>query len=280
MYLVCSGPAENTLCQYLPNKRHGGVFVVGNSQPKRAKITFLEKKLLMSILFTNFALFLTTKVQSIIMKRFFGILLMLICTTISALSVNVSVHFNNGLVLDGILVSRTDSTIVVTPLDANPPKDIVIKTERVQYFDVRGVGRFYSENGKFVPSKKAQTKLEKKQVKQNEIMERNRILAANPNEVIGKAFQSTGTICMSVGIPSLITGAVLLGVGSIKVEGTNEEDLNKSVTYGRCAAAGYVLLPMGASLTIVGIPFYAHGKRIAELKFNYTGNGAGIAMNF
>lgn len=214
------------------------------------------------------------------MKKFFGFLLMLICTTISALAVNVTVHFNSGLVLDGILVSQTDSTIVVTPLDANPPKDIVIKTERVKYFDVRGIGRFYSLNGRFVPSDKAQVKLEKKQAKQNEKIERNRILAANPNEVIGKALQSTGTICMSVGIPSLVTGAVLLGVGGIKVDGTSEEDLNKAVSYSRCAAAGYVLLPMGASLTIVGIPLYARGKRIAELKFNYTGNGAGIAMNF
>ena len=182
--------------------------------------------------------------------------------------------------LDGTLVSQTDTTIVVTPEDANPPQDIVIKTERVKYFDVRGVGRFFSEDGKFIPSEKAQAKLEKNQAKQQKIVEQKRIMAANPNEVIGKAFQSTGTICMSIGIPSLVTGAILLGVGNTKVEGTSEEDIKKTASYAKCAAAGYVLLPMGASLTIVGVPLFVHGKRIGELNFNYTGNGAGISMNF
>ena len=58
------------------------------------------------------------------MKKYFVILLLLLCTAISALAVNVSVHFNNGLVLDGTLVSQTDTTIVVTPVDANPPQDL------------------------------------------------------------------------------------------------------------------------------------------------------------
>ena len=214
------------------------------------------------------------------MKKYFVILLLLLCTAISALAVNVSVHFNNGLVLDGTLVSQTDTTIVVTPEDANPPQDIVIKTERVKYFHVRGVRRFFSEDGKFIPSEKAQAKLEKNQAKQQKIVEQKRIMAANPNEVIGKAFQSTGTVCMSIGIPSLVTGAILLGVGNTKVEGTSEEDIKKIESYSKCAAAGYVLLPMGASLTIVGVPLFVHGKRIAELNFNYTGNGAGISMNF
>ncbi len=214
------------------------------------------------------------------MKKYFVILLLLLCTAISALAVNVSVHFNNGLVLDGTLVSQTDTTIVVTPEDANPPQDIVIKTERVKYFDVRGVGRFFSEDGKFIPSEKAQAKLEKNQAKQQKIVEQKRIMAANPNEVIGKAFQSTGTICMSIGIPSLISGSILLVVGNTKVEGTSEEDNKKTASYAKCAAAGYVLLPMGASLTIVGVPLFVHGKRIGELNFNYTGNGAGISMNF
>ena len=214
------------------------------------------------------------------MKKYFVILLLLLCTAISALAVNVSVHFNNGLVLDGTLVSQTDTTIIVTPVDANPPQDIVIKTERVKYFDVHGVGRFFSEDGKFIPSEKAQAKLEKNRAKQQKIVEKKRIMAANPNEVIGRAFQSTGAICMSIGIPSLVTGAILLGVGNTKVEGTNEEDIKKNESDAKCAAAGYVLLPMGASLTIVGVPLFVHGKRIAELNFNYTGNGAGISMNF
>jgi hypothetical protein len=37
---------------------------------------------------------------------------------------------------------------------------------------------------------------------------------------------------------------------------------------------------MGAALTIVGIPLNVHGKRIAEMNINYTGNGAGLSFNF
>jgi hypothetical protein len=55
---------------------------------------------------------------------------------------------------------------------------------------------------------------------------------------------------------------------------------NKNSTKNKCAAAGYVLMPFGAAWTVVGIPLYVKGKYIAELNFNYTGNGAGIAMNF
>ena len=58
------------------------------------------------------------------------------------------------------------------------------------------------------------------------------------------------------------------------------EDAEKNATKGKCATAGCVLLPMGAALTIVGIPLNVHGKRIAEMNINYTGNGAGLSFNF
>ena len=48
----------------------------------------------------------------------------------------------------------------------------------------------------------------------------------------------------------------------------------------QCAAAGYVLLPMGAALTVVGIPLHVQGKKIGQLNINYTGNGAGMSVNF
>jgi hypothetical protein len=43
---------------------------------------------------------------------------------------------------------------------------------------------------------------------------------------------------------------------------------------------GYILTPMGAALTIVGIPLYVHGKKMLQLDIQYTGNGAGVALNF
>lgn len=43
--------------------------------------------------------------------------------------------------------------------------------------------------------------------------------------------------------------------------------------------AGYILMPMGGALTVVGIPLYIKGNKMT-MNVNYTGNGAGIAFNF
>lgn len=217
------------------------------------------------------------------MKRFLFVLMALVATTISALAANVTVVFNNGQSIEGALVEQTDTTLVVSPYYTTSRKDITIRPERVKYFAISSLGRYYVEDGKFVPSKEVLAKMEKYQAKQRAKEERNRALAANPNEVIGKAFKNTGSVCMGIGIPSAIVGAILVGVGNSGTDVSGKsttETLQKAKTKANCAAAGYVLLPMGAALTIVGIPLHVHGKRIAELNFNYTGNGAGISMNF
>jgi hypothetical protein len=44
--------------------------------------------------------------------------------------------------------------------------------------------------------------------------------------------------------------------------------------------AGYLCTGAGAALTIVGIPLYCYGNHLMKLQINYTGNGAGVVVNF
>lgn len=97
---------------------------------------------------------------------------------------------------------------------------------------------------------------------------------SNPNYVIAKAFQTTGGTAMGIGIPSLLVGVVCLGVAYS--DGYPTTDMGKA----KAALAGSILLPIGASLTIIGIPLTVHGKRIMDVNLNYTGTGASLALNF
>ena len=213
-----------------------------------------------------------------LMKKFLFILMAFVATTFSALAATVTVTFNNGQNMEGQLVNLTDTTLVLRAYyAATGDKEITILPERVKYFHISGIGRYNVEEGKFVPDAKAQAKLEKTRGEREAHAKLVSERAANPNLVIGNALKKTGGVCMGIGIPSAIVGAILVGVGN---SGTDSKDVSKLKTKANCAAAGYVLLPMGAALTIVGIPLNVHGKRIAEMNINYTGNGAGVSVNF
>lgn len=210
------------------------------------------------------------------MKKILLVLTAIFALLSSVHATNVSVMFTNGQTIDGKLISYSDTSLVMEPTFYQTKKQIEVKPERVRYFKISGVGDFFVQDGKFVPSDKTKAKLEKKQINQESL------LASNPNEVIAKAFKSTGGICIGIGVPSLIVGGILVGVGNSGVDtnGKAADVAAKAKTKAACAAAGYVLMPMGAALTIVGIPLHAHGKRIGELNVNYTGNGAGVSFNF
>ena len=211
------------------------------------------------------------------MKKFILILVAFIATAIMANAATVTATFTNGQSMEGTLVNMTDTTVTFVPVYSADHKEITIKPERVRYFSISGIGRYDVVDGKFVPSAKAQAKLAKMQE------EKRTLAAANPNEVIAKAFKSTGGICMGIGIPSAIVGTILVAYGNTGTEVTSKntaEATAKMQSKAKCAAAGYVLLPMGAALTIVGIPLHSHGKKIGQLNVNYTGNGAGMSLNF
>lgn len=137
-----------------------------------------------------------------------------------------------------------------------------------------------------------------------EMEDYNMTRAGNPNEMIGKALKTTGTISMSIGVPCLAAGISCLLYANLLPSATEgyttsktaaaqssdlkyimvEEYIRKMEGYnGKVKAAetaGYILTPLGGGLTIVGIPMFLYGKKIGELKVNYTGNGAGVSMNF
>lgn len=212
------------------------------------------------------------------MKKFLFILMAFAATTLTVQATTVNVTFNHGNSVEGQLVDLNDTTLVIRSyFSATGEKELTIHPERVNYFYISGIGRYNVVDGKFVPDAKAQAKLAKRQAENAAHAKVVSERAANPNLVIGNALKKTGNVCMGIGIPSALVGAILVGVGN---SGTNTTDVEKLKTKANCAAAGYVLLPMGAALTIVGIPLNVHGKRIAEMNINYTGNGAGLSFNF
>lgn len=226
------------------------------------------------------------------MKKFLFVFMALVATSITVFASKVYIAFTNGNGLEGVLIHHNDTSLLIrTDYELDQNQEILIKPSRVKYFTISNVGRYEVEDGKFVPTAKAQAKLIRRENKLAKIEERKRILnAANPNEVIAKAFKTTGDICIIAGIPATVAGAILLGIGykkddtktSPNHENMPQEDANveKSKKRANCGTAGCILLPFGAALTLVGFPLHIHGKRIGEIKVNYTGNGAGITMNF
>lgn len=128
--------------------------------------------------------------------------------------------------------------------------------------------------------------------------------ASDPNVEIAKAMKTTGTVSLSVGVPCLAAGIGCLLYANFMPDPTRGLTTNQAVAnqyadrtyvtteeyiakltsyYGKrdaASAAGYVLTPLGGALTIVGVPLYLQGKKILELNVNYTGNGAGVSVNF
>ena len=209
------------------------------------------------------------------MKKLLFLIVAFFVTVITVHAATVEVVFTHGQSIEGTLINMTDTTVTLVPIYSVEHKEIVVRPERVKYFSISKIGRYNVVDGKFVPSEKAQAKLLKMQEQQT-------LAAADPNQVIARAFKSTGSVCLGIGIPSLITGAVLIAIGSSSFDtsGNPEEVAKKAKAYANCAAAGYVLLPIGATLTIVGVPLHVHGRRIGELNVNYSQQGAGIAMRF
>lgn len=216
------------------------------------------------------------------MKKIFLAIMALVAMSISAYAESINVRFLAGHSIEGELVYRDDTLVRMIPYYYSKKDELRIVPAEVTFFEVSGIGRFYVQDGRFVPTAKAQERMEKKEAKQRahereaqvKVSRQLHDRAADPNAVIAYALKTTGAAAIGLGIPSLVVGTILVAVGNAPSAKIN------SITQVNCATAGYVLMPFGAALTVVGIPLHVHGKRIAELKFNYTGNGAGIAMNF
>jgi len=205
------------------------------------------------------------------MKRLF-LFLTVVVIAASVMAESVSVFLSDGRKIKGSLISYTEEVLIIEP-NTLVKYEKKFSPEEVLYFTIDGVGKCDSKDGKFIFDESTRIIPEEKASVAE--VQPNNVLPSNPNEVIGKALKSTGGACIGVGIPSLIAGTILVAYG---YAGNN--NLSKVIVKSKCATVGCVLLPFGAALTVVGIPLYVHGKHIAELNFNYTGNGAGVAVNF
>ena len=128
--------------------------------------------------------------------------------------------------------------------------------------------------------------------------------ADNQNKQIGKALKTTGTISMAIGVPCVAAGLASVLYANLLPNPTSgyttsqtlanqnhglqymsaETYIDKLEEYnGKVRAAnnaGYIMLGAGSALTIVGIPLYCYGNHLMQLTVNYTGNGAGLSVNF
>ena len=128
--------------------------------------------------------------------------------------------------------------------------------------------------------------------------------AGDPNVELGKAIKNTGVISISVGVPCVAAGLASLLYANLLSNPTNGyttsqtlADKNPNLQYmsaemyiskleeynGKVKAAnnaGYIMIGAGSALTIVGIPLYCYGNHLLKLTVNYTGNGAGLSINF
>ena len=209
------------------------------------------------------------------MKRLIFIIAVVFATTSLAAQSSVKVTTNDGVTTSGYFVEGTDSIYTIRhQVDKGGHYGFDTLSFRMQdIYEVKMYGKvLVPANGKLVLKKS----LQNDKTTNYASVDTYRAKPSNPNLVIGKALKSTGDVALGVGVPCAVAGAALLVVANK----ANPNDADAVIANARMATVGYVLLPVGASLTIVGIPLCIHGKKIMNMNFNYTGNGAGVALQF
>ena len=198
----------------------------------------------------------------------------------------VIVNLLDGRAIKGELISRNDSVLVIKKSDTS--RELRITPSGVSDFRIKGEGRFVPVNGIFYPEEYA--KANRKQLQQQaetreqrtEVQTGGPIVAMpsytvtlTPNQIFGEALKTTGAVCLGIGVPCLAAGLATCIAGNVGLSTSSNP-----IACVQAGEASYYLLGTGAALTIVGIPLYVKGKKIMELNVNFTGNGAGLAMNF
>ena len=160
----------------------------------------------------------------------------------------------DGKKIVGDYVTKNDSAVVLRDWD----QMVNVPFSTIDKMFLQGE-TFVMRNGEFVKFEKPKTQ--------------NGVAPGDPVYSIGKAFQSTGGVALGIGVPCLLTGAICWGVAYADGYPSDEAKI-------RLGLAGSILLPVGASLTIIGIPLTVHGKRIMEMNITTTGTSAGLALVF
>ena len=212
------------------------------------------------------------------MKRILLILALAVSAIATFAQDPVKVTTSDGKGISGYFINGTDSTYTIKCTNSYIINKYGTDTITFRMADIREVymynKTFVPYEGKLVAKKSVTSKLgtEVAIVSNGNQSSIYTSRPGDPNYMIGKALKSTGSVALALGVPCLLTGSILMAVGF-------EADLDM-ITKNQVVTASCILFPIGASLTIVGIPLYAHGKKIMTMNFNYTGNGVGLAMEF
>jgi len=212
------------------------------------------------------------------MKRILLILALVVSAIATFAQDPVKVTTSDGKGISGYFINGTDSTYTIKCTNSYIINKYGTDTITFRMADIREVymynKTFVPYEGKLVAKKSVTSKLgtEVAIVSNGNQSSIYTSRPGDPNYMIGKALKSTGSVALALGVPCLLTGSILMAVGF-------EADLDM-ITKNQVVTASCILFPIGASLTIVGIPLYAHGKKIMTMNFNYTGNGVGVAMQF
>lgn len=235
------------------------------------------------------------------MKKVLLLITLVGCAITSMAQDAVKVTTKEGMVMTGNFVRGTDSTYTIKC--TNDIRNYVIKrfgSDTVIFrmddiYEVNMYGKvFVPMNGQLTPKEKANALVGIPSNKNGTNSLTYTARPSDPNYVIGRALKKTGGVALGLGIPCLLAGTILTAVGhsgfTVDLNDgylTEKEALdkleeigNKVTNRSNMQIAGYVLLPIGASLTIIGIPLHVHGKKLMDINLNYTGNGVGVAMEF
>ncbi len=177
---------------------------------------------------------------------------------------NCTLRMTNGQTVQGTLIDANDSTL--TFMMEGATQAYTLHASRIKSGTLPHKGRISVIDGKII----IQTGDEIKAAQ-------NKQLANNPNYAIGKALKVSGATSLGIGIPCLAAGLATCIAGNVMYVSKYGTGLT---TKSQLLETSYYLLPIGASLTIIGIPLYVEGKKIMDLKVGYTGNGVGLTMNF
>lgn len=198
------------------------------------------------------------------MKRILILTISIIGILWGASAQNCTLKMITGQTLQGTLIDASDSTITFMVEGAS--QAITIPASRIKSGTFPHKGKIYVQDGKVF----IQTGDNIKAAQRQEIVR-------NPNYALGKAMKVSGATSLGIGIPCLTAGLATCIAGNVMHISKYGTSLT---TKSQLLETSYYLLPIGASLTIVGIPLYVEGKKIMDLNVNYMGNGVGITMNF
>lgn len=209
------------------------------------------------------------------MKRLFSFLAAVLMTS-AMLAESVNVYLTNGKNISGVLIRHDANMLVIEP-------NTIVKYEKkitpneVLYYEISEEGRYVSKDGQFVFDESTKIiPVAQDTVITAKPIAKKAVMPSNPNEVIGRAMTTCGGVALGIGVPVLTVGTILTIAGHVMhTDGLLDP---KTKTKQRCCEAGCYLMPIGASLTIIGIPLMVEGRKIMDLKINYTGNGVGLAL--